>query len=465
MPTQVVWLRSINGYYPDPLIVSFTVKNTGDEDARSTRFTIDYNSADFQLVSPLSTIQSGNPGDVPHPASGKNPKSSAEWRIRALPRLTGDSVGICVSVSFDNHTTIDSCWKIWIPPMSPILTCGINAPEIKVDYQNLAYDQMPFTVTATVQNTGQAHTDSVFVTMILPSGLAFAEEDAPDNHTKPATPAILLPNRTGTVSWRITHPVVQEEKEYILEVWVKTWNADSSICQERIVIPAVTYPRLLSHMMAPCELFYIDSLDAYKPNPFEVSAYVQNVGSMRAEEVSAFIYIPDELKVVDGGKSKAVGDGIIEPSAADTVSWTLLYTARPSVWRIADIKIKVGGRTANPPDLPIDSGVVWWEIAIEPVTTDAYIPGDPGYGYELAQNIPNPFNPSTVIRYTIPGSEHVRLTVYDALGREVRTLVDERRPAGQHSVRFDAAGLPSGTYIYKLHTPHYTETRRMVLTR
>ena len=66
----------------------------------------------------------------------------------------------------------------------------------------------------------------------------------------------------------------------------------------------------------------------------------------------------------------------------------------------------------------------------------------------LLQNYPNPFNPSTAIEYELSGSEHVRLEVFDAQGRSARVLEDGIRPAGRHSVRFDADGLPSGLYIY-----------------
>jgi hypothetical protein len=70
--------------------------------------------------------------------------------------------------------------------------------------------------------------------------------------------------------------------------------------------------------------------------------------------------------------------------------------------------------------------------------------------FRLHQNYPNPFNPATTITYELPTSSDVRLMVYDLLGREVRMLVSERKPAGVHNVRFDASTLASGVYIYRL---------------
>src|SRR5512140_2910715 len=70
--------------------------------------------------------------------------------------------------------------------------------------------------------------------------------------------------------------------------------------------------------------------------------------------------------------------------------------------------------------------------------------------YDLSQNYPNPFNPATGIRYQVPGVSDVRLVVYDILGREVATVVNERKAAGKDEVSFDASGLASGVYIYRL---------------
>ena len=70
--------------------------------------------------------------------------------------------------------------------------------------------------------------------------------------------------------------------------------------------------------------------------------------------------------------------------------------------------------------------------------------------FTLYQNYPNPFNPSTVVGFQIPAFDHVRLIVYDLLGREVAVLVDEPKAAGRHEVRFNAAGLASGVYTYRL---------------
>ncbi|MEX0599830.1 MAG: T9SS type A sorting domain-containing protein, partial [Rhodothermales bacterium] len=83
----------------------------------------------------------------------------------------------------------------------------------------------------------------------------------------------------------------------------------------------------------------------------------------------------------------------------------------------------------------------------------------------LAQNYPNPFNPSTTIAYALPRPMHVRLSVYNALGQRVATVVDGMQQAGAHETRVDATGWASGVYLYALESEHRTLTQRMVVLK
>ena len=83
--------------------------------------------------------------------------------------------------------------------------------------------------------------------------------------------------------------------------------------------------------------------------------------------------------------------------------------------------------------------------------------------FSLEQNYPNPFNPSTVISYQVPVSGNVILKVYDVLGNEITTLVDEYIPAGRYEVEFNASTLPSGVYFYQLEAVDYVNTKKMIL--
>ena len=78
---------------------------------------------------------------------------------------------------------------------------------------------------------------------------------------------------------------------------------------------------------------------------------------------------------------------------------------------------------------------------------------------------PNPFNPTTTIRFSLAESTHARLVIYDMLGRQVQTLADGHHDAGSHSVVFEAGDLPSGAYLYRLTTPSYSTVRKITLSK
>src|SRR5205085_7921016 len=95
-------------------------------------------------------------------------------------------------------------------------------------------------------------------------------------------------------------------------------------------------------------------------------------------------------------------------------------------------------------------------------TNDVYL--EASTGYDLEQNFPNPFNPTTTIRYSLPERVKVTLKVMNLLGEEVKRLIDgEFKDAGTYEVEFSEQGLPSGTYVYRLEAGNFVKSRKMVL--
>ncbi|GEM_PF-4987764 len=124
----------------------------------------------------------------------------------------------------------------------------------------------------------------------------------------------------------------------------------------------------------------------------------------------------------------------------------------------ADVSVKSNGG--------IDTVLVTWtkyrDTTITGILTqENEIPS----GFNLSQNYPNPFNPTTKIRWQSPISSHQTLKIYDLLGREVVTLVDEFKPAGSYEIQFDASGLTSGIYFYKLQAGNFISTKKFVLMK
>jgi hypothetical protein len=95
------------------------------------------------------------------------------------------------------------------------------------------------------------------------------------------------------------------------------------------------------------------------------------------------------------------------------------------------------------------------------------IPADPGLPAEfsLAQNFPNPFNPTTLVRYQLPVVSEIRLSIFDLLGREVDVPVHGVQPPGTYEVRWNAAGMASGVYFYRLTAGDFVQTRKMVVVK
>jgi photosystem II stability/assembly factor-like uncharacterized protein len=98
-------------------------------------------------------------------------------------------------------------------------------------------------------------------------------------------------------------------------------------------------------------------------------------------------------------------------------------------------------------------------IGIQPVSTE--IPKE----FSLWQNYPNPFNPNTNIKFNIPKESGVRLEIFDAIGRSISVIVDEKLNAGTYNVEWDGSGYSSGVYYYRIQTDSYTDTKKMILVK
>ena len=140
----------------------------------------------------------------------------------------------------------------------------------------------------------------------------------------------------------------------------------------------------------------------------------------------------------------------------DGLTWRRLFRGR-----VTDIKAD----NSNPKNIYFNTYYGIMKIP-DTLTTDItteqnLIPKD----FVLSQNYPNPFNPSTNINWQSPVSSWQTLRVYDILGREIATLINEYKPAGKYDVNWNAANLPSGVYFYKLQAGDFVETKKMLLLK
>lgn len=132
-------------------------------------------------------------------------------------------------------------------------------------------------------------------------------------------------------------------------------------------------------------------------------------------------------------------------------------TAEPKEYSFIDKNISVGIYSYRLKQIDYDGSFKYSkEIEVEL---------NPPLEFLLEQNYPNPFNPSTKIKYSIPQSSNVMIKVYDILGNEIETLVNEEKPVGSYDVKWNAVNLPSGVYFYQIKAGSFTGTKKMILLK
>lgn len=144
---------------------------------------------------------------------------------------------------------------------------------------------------------------------------------------------------------------------------------------------------------------------------------------------------------------------VVDDSVAGTSRGVTLLNEIKYYWRV---RARNAGGLGNPSPI--------WNFTTEAALSVAGRQGIPS-DFQLMQNYPNPFNPSTVIEFALPREVNVTMEVFSLIGERVALLVDEKKTAGYHYITFDAKGLASGLYIYRLRAGDFIQTRKLVLLR
>lgn len=106
-----------------------------------------------------------------------------------------------------------------------------------------------------------------------------------------------------------------------------------------------------------------------------------------------------------------------------------------------------------------------WKRSLSQITSVESMLNNFPVNFTLQQNYPNPFNPSTQITYSIPKLSNVSIKVYDILGQEIATIVNDKKPKGVYTIRWDAQNVPTGLYFYRLVTGEYELIKKMIITK
>ncbi len=164
-------------------------------------------------------------------------------------------------------------------------------------------------------------------------------------------------------------------------------------------------------------------------------------------------YVPVAVKT-DG---VLAGKKITRAAAGVYHSIVLADDGTVSAWGL-NVHGQLGDGTNTDTNVPVASATTITSIESN---NDSELPTN----FTLEQNYPNPFNPSTTIRFSIPNTGNVSLKIYDLLGQEILTLVNEQLSAGSYNVNFNAGELTSGIYFYRIETGSFTATKKLMLVK
>jgi uncharacterized repeat protein (TIGR01451 family) len=317
------------------------------------------------------------------------------------------------------------------------------------------------------ENSGLAAAHSIVITDVIPDEITFI--NAGDNGQYEPT--------TRQVSWFI--PILERRQKRAFTVFVRVnqalpdrsaiINSVSLTCAEGFRASAAETTTVLS--AAALHLVLGSSVsEILRGQPLTFTAALSNSGTAPATDISVFNALPAFTSYVHH-----TGGGTYSP-ASSGVSWSC-----DSIQARETVSLSVTVLVA--PDAPSHQAItnrIYWSSGQEADSASISVPLLLPRRFELHQNYPNPFNASATLHFAIPGGErkpedgdrpiHTTLKVYNILGQEVRTLVDEMKQPGYYDATWDGRdrfgnGVASGVYFYRLTAGDVTNTKKMVLLR
>jgi hypothetical protein len=213
-----------------------------------------------------------------------------------------------------------------------------------------------------------------------------------------------------------------------------------------------------------CLIRIVDSVDAIYADTSDVFT-IAGV-TLQSHNGGAEPLMPNTLETIRWNAA-GINNVRIEYTTNDGMNWEFI-SSTPAlsdsfVWRVPDVqsdscRIRV---TDLDNRFPGDMSDTTFVIGSPTHVEDEYTPT----AFTVSNPYPNPFNPSTTIDYALPRDSHVRMTVYNAMGQQVTELVDDRQAAGRYTVQWNAAGMSSGVYFYRIEAGEFRDTGKMLLMK
>jgi len=187
---------------------------------------------------------------------------------------------------------------------------------------------------------------------------------------------------------------------------------------------------------------------------------IDNNNGLKNSLVQAFAICPDAPENIFAG----TGGGGVFLSTDNGTNWTEVNTNLTST-NVRSLIITSDGAGGKYLFAGTINGGIWRRPLADMITSVQVSKKDIPKTFKLFQNYPNPFNPRTTIHFLLPSKSHVTLRVYDILGQELETLINEEREAGMYILQYDGLNLTSGIYFYRLQAGSYSETKKLILLK
>jgi len=485
-------------YTNSPFDVFFHVRNVGSDYADSVVATVLIQNP---IISPVTGYD---------PQQRKDPDTLSVdggytfvWPLEASPAGIGTMVRIKFTVRARNAEPVECVCEVYVQRLD---APNIDAWPICIPSDSLHFDPrtggyFPPTVTYRVcaTNIGGGIARTLKATLSIPPRMILADGQTAEKFFNPGD---LGPGDTSCVEW-VLIPVQRTDfgSDAVFRAEVTSENVpERPVVSCQVFIPALPSTAALSIprnnvgyynqiILVP---IFIDDPEGKDIKKFEIELRynVNEDGTRMLEDVVEFVDVVTTNSltaawtVLDQQRNQTNDVLNFTIESMEPLSFPVGVPAEripPLVW----LRFRGVYGDLPPDDLQFSTTPVKWpeptevqdririnDGSIFPRVTDGLITvsGDclrpltasPDY---VIFNKPNPFNPVTTIEYTIPTDEQVKITVFDALGRSVGVLVDEFVTAGTHNVVFDAKGLPSGIYFYRMETPHYSTMKKMVVSK
>jgi hypothetical protein len=403
------------------------------------------------------------------------------WRVLAQSRTTAADVPFDLRARADNHAERACVRTVHLPARrEPLLApaCA-SQPEDSLffDWNTGEFNPPDVLVTLRIRNAGGARATGVSGLLVIPEGAVLAAGETP---LKSAVPSMLSPGEEASVQW---HVQMLRNDAAVLRQFrftARCDNAREAECTDVLWVEGS--PRactlwlpadvLLKYGQKEAIPLSIDrtvgkDLAAYQLDLRWDPAVISINGARSEHTLTMLGWTGPRLQPKEPGRAFLTDYTTTSPLHADSGVLVMLdiegvYRAPGGGNGFSSTTLRVEQSTSllnnGGISLTTNDGRVF-------VTSDCLTPLVAAGTPTLSQNRPNPFNPTTIISYSLPAAGHVRLTILDPVGREIMLVEDADREAGAHDVRVDASSLRSGLYFYRLETQHATLMRAMLVAR